>query len=52
MDADGSHDPADIPRFVETARSGYDLVKGSRYLPGGASDDDTPLRRFLVWVTP
>ncbi len=51
MDADGSHDPADIPRFVDLVRNGYDLVKGSRYLPGGASYDHTPLRRVLVWVT-
>jgi glycosyltransferase involved in cell wall biosynthesis len=51
MDADGSHDPADIPRFIECARSGHDLVKGSRYLPGGGSEDHTPLRRVLVWVT-
>lgn len=51
MDADGSHDPVDIPRFIEFARSGYDLVKGSRYLRGGGSEDHTPLRRVLVWVT-
>lgn len=51
MDADGSHDPADIPRFVQYARAGYDLVKGSRYLPGGGSLDDTRLRRTLVWIT-
>jgi glycosyltransferase involved in cell wall biosynthesis len=51
MDADGSHDPADIPRFVQFAHAGYDLVKGSRYLPGGGSFDDTRLRRSLVWIT-
>jgi glycosyltransferase involved in cell wall biosynthesis len=51
MDADGSHDPADIPRFVQFARAGYDLVKGSRYLPGGGSFDDTRLRRTLVRIT-
>ncbi len=51
MDADGSHDPADIPRFVQCAHAGYDLVKGSRYLPGGGSFDDTRLRRSLVWIT-
>jgi glycosyltransferase involved in cell wall biosynthesis len=51
MDADGSHDPADIPRFIEGARAGYDLVKGARYLPGGGSFDDTRLRRTLVWIT-
>ncbi len=51
MDADGSHDPTDIPRFIAGARAGYDLVKGARYLPGGGSFDDTRLRRNLVWIT-
>ncbi len=51
LDADGSHDPSDIPRFINFARSGYDLVKGSRYLPAGGSFDDTRLRRTLVWIT-
>jgi hypothetical protein len=51
MDADGSHDPADIPRFIVFAHAGYDLVKGSRYLPGGGSFDDTRLRRTLVGLT-
>lgn len=51
MDADGSHDPADIPRFIAHARAGVDLVKGARYLPGGGSFDDTRLRRTLVWIT-
>jgi glycosyltransferase involved in cell wall biosynthesis len=51
LDGDGSHDPADIPRFIDVARDGYDLVKGSRLLPGGRSYDETPLRRFLVNLT-
>jgi glycosyltransferase involved in cell wall biosynthesis len=51
MDADGSHDPSDIPRFLAGARAGFDLVKGARYLAGGGSFDDTPLRRTLVWIT-
>jgi glycosyltransferase involved in cell wall biosynthesis len=51
MDADGSHDPTDIPSFIAGARAGYDLVKGARYLPGGGSFDDTRLRRNLVWIT-
>jgi glycosyltransferase involved in cell wall biosynthesis len=29
MDADGQHDPADIPRFVEASRE-YDMVVGAR----------------------
>jgi dolichol-phosphate mannosyltransferase len=35
MDADLSHDPADIPRLIAAARRGADVVLGSRYLPGG-----------------
>lgn len=35
MDADYSHNPRDIPRLIYTAKRGYDLVIGSRYLQGG-----------------
>ena len=36
MDADCSHDPADVPRLLEAARSGRaDVIQGSRYIPGG-----------------
>jgi dolichol-phosphate mannosyltransferase len=35
MDADGSHDPADLPRLIALAREGADLALGSRYVPGG-----------------
>ncbi len=41
LDADGSHDPRDIARFLQKIESGYDLVVGSRYLDGGHSYDDT-----------
>ncbi|MCS4503426.1 glycosyltransferase family 2 protein [Arhodomonas aquaeolei] len=30
MDADGQHDPRDIPRLVERLESGYDMVVGAR----------------------
>ncbi|MAL95972.1 MAG: glycosyl transferase [Haliea sp.] len=30
MDGDGQHDPADIPRLLEKASEGYDLVVGAR----------------------
>ena len=36
IDADGSHDPAELPRMLELARAGADLVIGSRWTPGGA----------------
>lgn len=35
MDADLSHDPAYIPRFVEAIEAGADVVLGSRNVPGG-----------------
>jgi hypothetical protein len=44
LDADGSADPAEIPRFVEALEAGADFAKGSRYLPGGGSTDITKLR--------
>ena len=34
MDADLSHDPADLPRLLEAADAGADLVLGSRYVAG------------------
>ena len=34
MDADFSHNPADLPRLLEASRTA-DLVIGSRYVPGG-----------------
>jgi dolichol-phosphate mannosyltransferase len=36
IDADGSHDPAELPRMLELARDGADLVIGSRWVHGGA----------------
>ena len=35
MDADLSHDPRYLPRFVEAIAAGADVVLGSRNLPGG-----------------
>jgi glycosyl transferase family 2 len=44
LDADGSADPAEIPRFIEALEAGADFAKGSRFLPGGGSTDITGLR--------
>lgn len=46
IDADGSTDPDEIPRFVDALTAGADFAKGSRFRPGGHSDDITPLRRL------
>jgi hypothetical protein len=45
IDADGSMDPRELDRFVDTLAAGADFVKGSRYLDGGGSSDLTALRR-------
>jgi glycosyltransferase involved in cell wall biosynthesis len=34
IDADGQHDPDDIPKFIETLNSGFDIVSSSRFLSG------------------
>jgi glycosyltransferase involved in cell wall biosynthesis len=44
FDADGSADPAEIPRFVAALTGGADFAKGSRYCQGGGSQDITFLR--------
>ena len=44
VDADGSADPGEIPRFVEALLDGADFAKGSRFLDGGGSSDITRLR--------
>jgi apolipoprotein N-acyltransferase len=36
MDSDLSHDPVELPRLLEAAAEGADLVVGSRYVPGGS----------------
>lgn len=46
MDADFSHDPADISRFLKEIQS-YDLVVGSRYLHGSRILN-WPVRRLIL----
>ena len=46
MDGDFSHDPADIPRFIEEAQNA-DLVLGTRYR-GGIRVNNWPLRRLML----
>jgi dolichol-phosphate mannosyltransferase len=48
MDADLSHDPDDLPRLIETVRSGEaHLAIGSRYV-GGVRVIDWPLPRLVL----
>lgn len=44
MDADGSHNPADIPFLLNKIKLGYEYVMASRYTTGGFSYDDTIIR--------
>ncbi len=47
MDADLSHDPAYIPRFLEAMAAGADVVLGSRNVPGGGVEGWGPGRHVL-----
>ena len=46
MDADFSHDPKYLPDFLKAIENA-DLVIGSRYIPGGATPNWSPMRRFI-----
>jgi glycosyltransferase involved in cell wall biosynthesis len=46
FDADGSANPAEIPRFLAALAAGADFAKGSRFCKGGGSEDIT---RFRSW---
>lgn len=48
MDADFSHHPKYLPALVRASRQ-YDLVIGSRYVPGGGVRDWGPDRKALSW---
>ncbi|MFD1211527.1 polyprenol monophosphomannose synthase [Arthrobacter sp. GCM10027362] len=47
MDADGSHQPEELPRLVGALEQGADMVKGSRWIPGGKVVN-WPLHRKLL----
>ena len=47
MDADLSHDPAVLPALVANAEHGADLTIGSRYVPGGLTENWPRRRRML-----
>jgi len=47
MDSDYSHNPKDIPRLVNSAKHGNDLVIGSRYSHGGKTEG-WPIARQLI----
>ena len=47
MDADLSHNPDTIPLFCRAIRDGSEFVLGSRYIPGGGTDDKWTVFRYL-----
>lgn len=46
VDADGSNDPREIPRFVQALMEGSDFVKGSRFAPRGGTTDMPRYRKM------
>lgn len=50
FDADLSHDPTLVPQFLKKLEEGYDLVLGSRYIPGGAIPENWGLKRKFYSV--
>lgn len=49
IDADGSNDPREIPRFVQALLDGADFAKGSRFAHSGGTTDMPRLRKFGNW---
>lgn len=49
IDADGSMDGTEIPRFRDALLQGADYAKGSRFMAGAGSADITRFRRFGDW---
>jgi len=49
MDADLSHDPEYIPKFLKKINEGYDVVIGSRLIKGGGIVGWNLVRRLISW---
>jgi dolichol-phosphate mannosyltransferase len=47
VDADGSHQPEELPRLLQALGDGADLVIGTRWMPGGRVEN-WPLHRRLI----
>jgi dolichol-phosphate mannosyltransferase len=47
MDADFSHNPADVPRLLQALEDGADMVVGSRYIAGGGTENWGLGRRII-----
>jgi glycosyltransferase involved in cell wall biosynthesis len=55
MDADGQHDPADVPRLLERIEAGYDMAVGARGVGGQANMSrgaaNAFYNRLATWMT-
>lgn len=50
MDADGSHQPKEIPKFLAAIEQGAEVVIGSRRIPGGKIIGWNWQRKFYSWA--
>jgi dolichol-phosphate mannosyltransferase len=48
MDSDLTNDPATLPAFLAKMQEGYDVIKASRYAPGGGI---AGVERWKVWIS-
>ena len=47
MDGGGSHQPSEIPQFIDKLEEGYECVWGSRFCEGGELENGPLYRRIL-----
>lgn len=47
---DGNEDPNDIPRLLSYLQEGFDMVIGSRFMPGGRNEEDDKLFAPRKWA--
>lgn len=50
MDADLSHDPLEIPKFLQKIETGADFVIGSRYMQGGSIPSNWSFHRKMFSI--
>jgi glycosyltransferase involved in cell wall biosynthesis len=49
LDADGQHEPSEIPRLVDICQKGhFDIVLGSRFLPGATAENIGWFRKAVL----
>jgi len=48
VDGDGQHNPEEIPEMIKTAKQGFDVVIGSRFLTNNVGFRSTALRRIGI----